>query len=307
MEEVFEIKSCTGTELHCRKWYNPEFSKYKAVIQILHGMEEHIGRYSDFANFLANDGYIVFGHDQLGHGRTAKIKRNLGYFTDKNGWDKLCEDVHIYQNTISSMYPDIPYIIFGHSMGSLLERTYITKYNDRINGLIISGTSGEKHGLSLGILLTIINEKIRGKRYRSKFIENLVTGSFNRKFKPNLTEVDWLSSDEESVQEYLSDPLCGSHFTVSAYRELLSGTKYLSKQRNINKTPNIPILIFSGAKDPVGDNGKGVKRVFKMLKKAGVEDITLKIFENGRHEMLNEVNKDEVYDLVKRWIWAKLG
>lgn len=307
MEEIFEIKSCTGIALHCRKWYNPEYTNYKAVVQLIHGMEEHIGRYSDFAEYLAHNGYIVFGHDNLGHGKTAKIKRDFGYFNCEHGWDALCEDIHIYHNTISSLYPDIPYIIFGHSMGSLLARTYITKYNDDINGLIISGTSGKKRGLSLGILLAEIIEKLRGQRFRSKLIKNLVTGSFNRKFKPCLTEVDWISSDEETVQEYLADPLCGSNFTVSAYRSLLSGAKYLSKQKNINKTPDIPILIFSGALDPVGENGKGVKRVFNMLKKAHVEDVTLHLFENGRHEMLNEVNKDEVYDLVKRWLWAKIG
>lgn len=307
MEEIFEIKSCTGAELHCRKWFNPLLSEYKAVIQLVHGMEEHIGRYTDFAEFLADEGYIVFGHDHLGHGNTAKIKRDFGYFSDKNGWEILCKDIHIYQNAISSLYPDIPYILFGHSMGSLLVRTYVTKYSDKLDGLIISGTSGQKFGLSIAKSQTKIIEAFRGRRYRSKYIKNLVTGSFNRKFKPNLTEADWISSDEENVQKYLADPLCSSTFTVSAYYELISGTQYLSRQKNINKTPNIPILIFSGDKDPVGANGKGVNRVYRMLKKAGVEDVTLKLFHNGRHEMLNEVNKDEVYDLIKRWLWAKLG
>ena len=307
MEEIFEIKSCTGAELHCRKWFNPLLSEYKAVIQLVHGMEEHIGRYADFAEFLADEGYIVFGHDHLGHGNTAKIKRDFGYFSDKNGWEILCKDIHIYQNAISSLYPDIPYILFGHSMGSLLVRTYVTKYSDKLDGLIISGTSGQRFGLSIAKLQTKIIEAFRGKRYRSKYIKSLVTGSFNRKFKPNLTEADWISSDEENVQKYLADPLCSSTFTVSAYYELISGTQYLSRQKNINKTPNIPILIFSGDKDPVGANGKGVNRVYRMLKKAGVEDVTLKLFHNGRHEMLNEVNKDEVYDLIKRWLWAKLG
>ncbi len=307
MEEIFEIKSCTGAELHCRKWFNPLLSEYKAVIQLVHGMEEHIGRYADFAEFLADEGYIVFGHDHLGHGNTAKIKRDFGYFSDKNGWEILCKDIHIYQNAISSLYPDIPYILFGHSMGSLLVRTYVTKYSDKLDGLIISGTSGQRFGLSIAKLQTKIIEAFRGKRYRSKYIKSLVTGSFNRKFKPNLTEADWISSDEENVQKYLADPLCSSTFTVSAYYELISGTQYLSRQKNINKTPNIPILIFSGDKDPVGANGKGVNRVYRMLKKAGVEDVTLKLFHNGRHEMLNEVNKGEVYDLIKRWLWAKLG
>lgn len=307
MEEIFEIKSCTGAELHCRKWFNPLLSEYKAVIQLVHGMEEHIGRYADFAEFLADEGYIVFGHDHLGHGNTAKIKRDFGYFSDKNGWEILCKDIHIYQNAISSLYPNIPYILFGHSMGSLLVRTYVTKYSDKLDGLIISGTSGQKFGLSIAKSQTKIIEAFRGRRYRSKYIKNLVTGSFNRKFKPNLTEADWISSDEENVQKYLADPLCSSTFTVSAYYELISGTQYLSRQKNINKTPNIPILIFSGDKDPVGANGKGVNRVYRMLKKAGVEDVTLKLFHNGRHEMLNEVNKDEVYDLIKRWLWAKLG
>lgn len=187
MEEIFEIKSCTGAELHCRKWFNPLLSEYKAVIQLVHGMEEHIGRYADFAEFLADEGYIVFGHDHLGHGNTAKIKRDFGYFSDKNGWEILCKDIHIYQNAISSLYPDIPYILFGHSMGSLLVRTYVTKYSDKLDGLIISGTSGQKFGLSIVKSQTKIIEAFRGRRYRSKYIKNLVTGSFNRKFKPNLT------------------------------------------------------------------------------------------------------------------------
>jgi len=307
MEEFFSFKSCTGEEISARKWIDKDIKEYKGVIELVHGMQEHIGRYSDFANFLAENGFIVVGHDHLGHGKTAKSKKDLGFFAEEDGWDKIVEDVHILQNIVHNEYPNLPYIIMGHSMGSLVVRTYVTKYNDKLDGIIISGTSGQNAMLNLGMLLIKLISLFKGKRYKSKLIENLVTGSFNKNFKPNRTPCDWLNTDEQEVDKYLDDKLCGFPFTLSAYYDLLSGTKYLSKQKNTNKTPeSIPILIFSGEKDPVGENGKGVLRVYNMLKKGDKRKVYLKLFENGRHEMLNEVNKLEVYNFILDWIDKKV-
>lgn len=302
MVKEFKFKSCTGNDVYAKMWINDNVKEYKAVIQLVHGMQEHIGRYDDFANVLTECGYIVIGHDHLGHGNTVQKEEDFGYFADNNGWDKLVEDIHILQNNIKSEYANLPYIIMGHSMGSLLVRTYLTKYKDDINGAIISGTSGKKTGLLTGMLLTKVIMLFRGKRYKSKLLEYLVTGSFNKKFKPNTTKADWTTSDYEQVERFAKDPKCGKNFTAIAYYDLLSGTYYLSKQRNINKTLNVPILIFSGDKDPVGENSKGVIRVYNMLNKARIDNVKIRLFKDGRHEMLNEINKDEVYYFILDWL-----
>lgn len=302
MESTFSFKSSTGFDVFAKKWINNDFKEHKGIIQLVHGMQEHIGRYNDFANFLANNGYIVVGHDHLGHGNTAKCEDDFGYFADNNGWDRLVEDVHILQNKVHNEYPNLPYIVMGHSMGSLIVRTYITKYDDNLTGVIVSGTSGQKYGLISGKLLIKIISTFKGKRYKSKLIEHLVTGSFNKKFEPNRTPSDWICSDENEVNKFIEDEKCGKMFSVQAYYDLLSGTQYLSKQKNVNKTVKVPILIFSGDEDPVGQNGKGVLRVYKMLKKDGTRNVYLRLFKNARHELLNEVNKLEVYNFILDWL-----
>lgn len=306
MIEEFNFKSCTRKDIYAKKWYDEEKSEYKAVVQLVHGMEEHIGRYDEFASFLASNGFIVVGHDHLGHGKTAKTDEELGFFTNTDGWFCLTKDIHILQNKIKNEYPNLPYIIMGHSMGSLLTRTYLTLYDDNLNGAIITGTSGQKAGLLTGSILAKLIVMFKGKKYKSKLLASAVTGSFNREFKPNKTPVDWTTSDEKIIEEHIKDTNPNCKFTASSYLELFKGSMYLNKKKNIEKTPNIPILIFSGEKDPVGENGKGVKRVYDMLKEVGKEDVTLKLFPNGRHEMLNEVNREEVFEFVLEWIKSKI-
>lgn len=301
MVEKFTFTSSTGATIYAQKWIDKKMQP-RGVIQLVHGMQEHIGRYEEFANILATHGFIVVAHDHLGHGHTAETEEELGYFTKKDGWNRLADDIHILQNKIRKEYPNIPYIIFGHSMGSLVVRTYLTKYDDEISGAILSGTSGQKLGLIAGQMLTKLIILVKGEKYRSSLLEYLITGSFNKKFKPNRTKADWTTRNEEIVDKYQKDPLCGKNFTASSYLELLKGTYYLSKQKNINKTAKIPIYIFSGDKDPVGGMGKGVIKVYNMLKKAGLTNVTIRLFQNGRHEMLNEINKDEVYFYLLKWI-----
>ncbi len=306
MIEEFNFKSCTGKDIYAKKWYDETANEYKGVIELVHGMEEHIGRYDEFASFLANNGFIVVGHDHLGHGKTAKTDDELGFFTNKDGWFYLAEDIHILQNKMKNEYPNLPYIIMGHSMGSLLTRTYLSLYDDNLKGAIITGTSGQKAGLLTGSILAKIIVMFKGEKYKSKLLASLVTGSFNRQFKPNKTPIDWTTSDERIIEEHIKDTNPNCKFTASSYLELFKGSMYLNKKKNIKKTPNIPILIFSGDKDPVGENGKGVKRVYDMLKETGKEDVTLKLFTNGRHEMLNEINRKEVFELVLQWIDSKI-
>lgn len=302
MEFIDNFQSSIGRQIPYKEWKKEGQTEYNGVVQLVHGMQEHIDRYSDFANFLAENGYIVVGHSHLGHGDSVTTKEEYGYFAEKDGWWRLVEDVHLLQNKVQKKYPDMNYIIMGHSMGSLVVRSYLTKYKDNISKAIISGTSGQKYGLIAGQVLINIIKLAKGDHYRSQLVEKLITGSFNDNFKPNRTNADWLSRDEKQVDKYLADEKCGINFTLQAYQDLLKGTRYLSKQRNVNKTLNVPMLLFSGTKDPVGANGKGVIRVYRMLKKAGLEFVTLKLFEDGRHEMLNETNKEEVYQFILDWI-----
>ena len=306
MVEDFYFTSSTGNKIYAKMWRNEEIEQYRGIVQLVHGMQEHIERYDEFAKEIAKNGYIVVGHDHLGHGKTATNKEDFGYFTKENGWEHLAQDVHILQKEISRKYPKLPYIIFGHSMGSLVVRTYLTKYNDNLTGVILSGTSGQKAGLITGQILTKVIMLVRGERYRSPLLEYLITGSFNKKFKPNRTKADWTTRDEEVVDKYQKDPLCGFNFTTNGYINLLKGSYYLSKQKNINKTAKVPILLISGDKDPVGGMGKGVIRVENMLKKAGLQDVTIRLFKDARHELTNEINKDEVYYVIFNWLNKEL-
>lgn len=302
MEEVFYFTSSTGEKLYAKKWRNEERQKYRGVIQLVHGMEEHIGRYEDFAKLLISQGYIVVGHDHLGHGNSVKSEEDFGYFAKENGWEHLVEDVHILQNQVAKEYQELPYIIFGHSMGSLVTRTYLTKYQDNLAGVILSGTSGQKAGLFIGQLLTKLIMLVKGDRYRSKLLEYLITGSFNKKFKPNRTKSDWITRDEEQIEKCQKDPKCGFNFTTNGYLNLLKGSYYLSKQNHINKTVDLPMLFISGDKDPVGGMSKGVIRVTNMLQKAGLKQVEIRLFKDARHELLNELNRDEVCYVVLNWL-----
>lgn len=244
MIEEFKFKSSTNKELYAKKWYNENLESYKGVVQLVHGMEEFIGRYDEFALFLADNGFIVVGHDHLGHGNSVTNDDELGSFGCKDAWFRLAEDIHILQNLISKQYPNIPYIVMGHSMGSLLTRTYLTIYNDNLTGAIITGTSGQKSMLHAGVLLANIIKLFRGGTYKSKLLERLVTGSFNNNFKPTKTEADWTTSDTKKIEEYMKIAKPNRKFTVDSYIGLFKGSLYLNKKDKIKNTPNIPILLF---------------------------------------------------------------
>ena len=306
MIKEFYFKSSTGKDLYAKKWYDENLTEYKAVIQLVHGMEEYISRYDEFANYLASKGFMVVGHDHIGHGKSVKDDSELGHMDCEDGWFRMAEDIHILQNKTSQEYPNIPYFIMGHSMGSLLTRTYATIYDDNLTGIILSGTSGQKSMLHLGKFLTSVIKTFKGPKYKSKLLHKMVIGSFNNKFKPNRTESDWTTRDTKKIDEYMKVINPNRRFTIESYSQLMKGSIYLNDMSKIKNTPNIPILIFSGDKDPVGEMGKGVTRVYNMLKEVGIEDVTLKLFKDGRHEMLNEINRDEVFEFILNWIESKI-
>ncbi len=298
--------SVEGQNLHTIIW---ECEEPKAVLQISHGMAEHIMRYDSFARWLNEQGIIVAGNSHLGHGTTAAGENDLGFFAKKNGWSHVVEDMNRVRSEIVNRYPDLPYFILGHSMGSFLTRTYIcAEYAKGLSGVIISGT-GNLPGAVAGALKSMASfiGVFFGKKHRSKLINNLSFGSYNKSFEPADTPYDWLTKDENIVKKYVADGRCGFIFTCSAYKDLGVGLKYIRKKKNIKKMDkSLPVLFVAGDKDPVGNNGKGVMQVYGMFKKVGMSDVDICLFENDRHEILNEMDKENVYKKCLDFITNKL-
>jgi len=301
----YKIKTHDGSEIQVYEWIPEDVTKIKGIVQIAHGLAEHAMRYKDFAEFLTNNGFAVFADDHRGHGKTAGDIKNVGYFGPKNGWANIVSDMKFLSKFANEKYPNKAFFIFGHSLGSFLSRNYIIAPGFKLSGAIFSGTAGHP-GLfmgQMGILITKILMLLYPIDSPSKFANNLSFGSYNNAFKPNRTKFDWLSRDNEQVDKYIQDPYCGNIFSVSAFNEMAKGLVFVNQQKNIDKTPeDLPILLFAGDKDPVGNKGKGVDQVYSKYKKAGVKDINLKLFTDGRHEMLNEINKEEVYRFIISWL-----
>jgi alpha-beta hydrolase superfamily lysophospholipase len=302
--DTFTFKAADGTKIFTYRWMPDDASAIKGVVQIAHGMAEHAARYERFADALTKAGYAVYANDHRGHGKTAGSQDRVGYFADEKGWEKVMEDMHTLTGIIKKECPKKPFFLFGHSMGSLLSRHYSMHYANELNGLVLSGTAGDPGALGkIGILVATIEAKIRGKKAKSNILNKLSFGAFNNAFKPNRTDYDWLSRDNAEVDKYVNDPWCGAVFTAGFFCDMLGGISYINKKENIAKIPkNLPIYIFSGAKDPVGGNTKGVSQVYNALKNAGIGDVTLKFYEDCRHETLNEINRNEVFSDVIAWM-----
>ncbi len=300
--EQYKLPS-RNTDIHVYSWMPDNPDNIKAVIQIVHGMAEYGERYADFASFLVKNGFAVFASDHRGHGKTAKNSNELGFFAEKNGWNLVIDDLKNISNHIKNQFPQKPFFIFGHSMGSLLTRNYIMDVPFELSGVILSGTAGKQYLLAkAGIFLTQILMLFNKKNSKSPTMNKLMFGTFNKQLKPIRTEFDWLSRDNAEVDKYIKDEYCGFLFSLKAYNDLLRGAIYVNKQQNINKTnTELPICLISGTKDPVGNNGKGVKQVYHSYQQAGLQNIELKLFDDCRHELVNETNKTEIYNFVLQW------
>lgn len=304
MKDEFYFPSKDGnTEIHTIVW-KPE-GEVRAVLQLAHGMVEYIDRYDEFANYLCKKGIYVVGNDHLGHGKSVQSKAEYGYFHKKNGNACLVADMHTLRTRISKKYPDVPYFMLGHSMGSILMRQYMQMYGNGLSGVILLGVVSERPKAVVcgGRHLCKVISIVKGGHYRSKLVDTLVTGSFNRKFKPALTRADWVTSDAEHLEKYVNDPLCSFVFTVNAYYHMLGGLQQVSKKESAFMIPkNLPVLLAAGSDDPVGNCGKGVRKIFERYKKAGLEDVTLRLYAGDRHELLNETDRQQVYADVYEWI-----
>jgi len=293
-----------GESIFYYKWpANPKIS-LKGIVQISHGVGEHAGRYQPIAKILVDQGFEVYANDHRVHGRTAKSKELMGYYDGKNYFYDAVEDMRQLTMLIKKEHPTKKIVLFGHSMGSLLSRQYVTKYGDDLHALVLSGTASFMKGLgTVGLASAKVIGAFRGRSRSNDLLKSVFFSEFNKKFKPNRTKVDWISSDEEQVDLFEADPYRIEDFSLSVFVDILKGSKEINKQLTFNSTPkNLPIFIFSGDKDPVGEMGKGVKKVINQYKKAGINDLTSKIYEGGRHEMLNETNKEEVEQDVINWI-----
>ncbi len=304
IKETFTFKGSDGAAIFCRKWTPAKRKKIRAIVQIAHGMAEHSARYERFAEALVNAGFAVYANDHRGHGMTAGSVDNLGYFADSGGWDKVVADMKMLTDIIKNNHPGISVFLFGHSMGSFLSRDYIFTYPSGINGVILSGTAGDPGLLGyLGIIISKIEGRIKGREALSPLMDKLSFGSFNNAFKPNRTGFDWLSRDESEVDKYINDPYCGTIFSAGFYHDLVKGIKKINRASNIAKIPKmLPVYIFSGGDDPVGNFSKGVQKVCDAYKKAGIREVGIRIYKGGRHEMLNEINRDEVYKDIIEWL-----
>ena len=299
-QEFFFPSSDGEHQVHAVLWL-PEEGSPKAVVQIVHGICEYALRYEDFALFLTGHGYAVAGSDHLGHGLTAKGPEEYGYFTD---WFQLTRDVRTLRTLMGERFPGIPYFLLGHSMGSFQARTYLIDYPGTLDGCILSGT-GQENALTVafGKFVTSLGDPHKV----NKLFLNLSLGAYNKKFAPNRTTADWVSRDEALVDKYLADPLCNFRTTAGMNHAMMVGLQYIADKKNLAKMdPDTPVALFSGDADPVGGMGKGVRTVHGFFREAGCKDLTMKLYPGARHEILNEINREEAYADILGWLDARI-
>ena len=259
-------------------------------------------------SILAANGFVAVGNDHLGHGKSILYSGEQGFFAEEDGWTHVVDDMNALREIVRKEYPDIPYVFFGHSMGSFLTRTYLIRYPDQYDGAIISGTGHQSPALAFAGYALAELEVLKGNgRKPGHALNDIAFGSYCSKIPDKRTEFDWLSRDNAVVDRYIADPLCGFVATNSLFRDMMFGIRFIIKQSNINKmNRSKPIYFMSGSADPVGEYGKGVENAYKAFCKAGLEDVMMRLYPDGRHEMLNETNKESVYTDILSWIKEKI-
>jgi len=303
----FTFPSADGkTQIHAVEWL-PD-GEVRAVLQIAHGVSEYILRYEPFATYLTERGFAVAGHDHLGHGSSMAPDGKPMYFGPKGSWDWVVQDMETRRVLAKQQFPDLPYFLLGHSMGSFLTRTYLIRHPGKVDGAIVMGTGQMIAPLVAGGKLVAAVESRRvGESNGSPLVQQLAFGTYNKIFAPNRTGFDWLSVNTENVDRYIADPLCGGNPSIGLFREMLGGISFIGKPEHLKQMDlTTPILLISGAMDPVGDCGKGVKRVYVLFQKAGVRDVTLKLYPELRHEILCETECETVFEDVYQWLLSKL-
>mgnify|MGYP002700494835 FL=1 len=280
--------------------------KPRAILHINHGMAEHSARYAAIAERFVQEGYVVYGHDHRGHGKSVQHAELLGHYADDDGWKKVISDVLQVNNAIHTSYPSTPVIILGHSMGSFIVQSYLASHGDTVDAALLSGSAlSDKATMQFGAFLTKLETRRQGVLGRSKLLDFVSFGVYNREFRPFRTSADWLSTDPLEVDKYIADPLCGFLCTNQLWADLLAAMKDVSDIKTLQKIPNtLPILAFSGELDPLSYNKRkthGIEKLSSHLRSSGQHYVTHKLYPGARHEILNETNRHEVIDDVLQW------
>ena len=302
-KEIFYIPSSDEiNRIHGVHW-KPDVP-VRGVLQVTHGMVEYIERYEPLAEYLTADGIAVIGHDHLGHGKSAASEAELGFLGEKNGDRTLVKDIHRITVAAKRMYPGLPCFLMGHSMGSFYARRYMTIYGGEVDGVILMGTGWVPLTLAnLGWVLSGAVCILRGKRYRSRLLVELTLGSYNRAFRKEGLPNAWLSRERKSVERYNQDPLCNFWFTASAYHCFFAVLRDLAHEKQFGRIPKgLPVLFLSGDQDPVGGFGDGVEKAYQSMKHLGIQDIHMKLYPDDRHELVNEMDRYQVYQDILQWL-----
>lgn len=304
-EEFKLISAFDGLQLACAA-YLPEDSaeELQGAVQIVHGMCEYKERYEPFAEFLTEHGFAVFAHDHRGHGDSVKSAEDLGYFTDKKG-RAIVDDAALVTDEIKRRYPTLPLTLFGHSMGSLVVRAYLKNYEEKIDKLVVCGSPSKNALTGIGLMLNGAISLVKGTKHRSNTMAKASTGGGDDEF-PNEGKNAWLTRDSEITEKYNSDPKCDFVFTCNGFSNLLHLLKAVYKKKNYPvKNPDLPILFIAGSDDPVIHNEEKWKKARDFMKKVGYKSVQGKLYDGMRHEVLNEIGKEEVYGDVLDFLWGE--
>ena len=298
----FTIDSPDNLRVRAYAWL-PQ-SRPVAVLQIVHGMQEYAGRYDHFARWMNERGIAVYAEDHIGHGLTAGNEAELAHFPGKSDWQRQVNILHQLTSMIKAEHPGIPLFILGHSMGSVLTQTYMIRYGKEADGYILSGAIRQPLFMAIaGRLLATMLSTIYGPADRSKIFIALGYGQYNKHFSPNRTKADWLCSVDSIVDDYIASPLCGKRLTNRFYKNFMYGFGYIAKPKNLRKMPSgIPVYIIAGEKDAAGFFGKAPRKIKELLNQYSGAKVDLNLYPGLRHEILNEKNREEVYQDVLDWI-----
>lgn len=305
-DTTFILDTRDGVPVTVHRWL-PD-GEVRGVVNLAHGMAEHAARYARFAAAANARGLAVYAEDHRGHGETARTEDELGHFADERGWALVLDDLHRVTETARREHPDAPLVLFGHSMGSFLAQQYLFTFPDELDAVVLSGTNGPAGPVAdAGALVARAERRRLGRRGRSNLLDQLTFGAYNKAFEPARTRFDWLSRDAQEVDRYVDDPWCGFVATTQFYIDLLSGIRLIGQVERVRAgaRPDVPVHIFAGTDDPVGGE-KGVGKLLDLYEAAGLVDVTHELYPGGRHEMLNESNRDQVTEDVLGWIEARV-
>lgn len=305
VKEEFYFDSRDGkSRIHAVRYRPEDAGQIRCILQVVHGMAEYVERYEEFAAYLVERGFVVTGDDHLGHGKSVGEGGKQGYFCERDPATVLVRDVHRLKKLTEELYPGVPYVLMGHSMGSFIARNYLCRYGTGISGAVIMGTGMQpKAVLDMARLVAGIQKFFCGPMHVSRLLDRLAFGGYGKGITDRRTAFDWLSRDRERVDRYIADPMCGFTFTVNGFGALFELVLRLYSPENLAAGPReLPVFMVSGDADPVGDYGKGVRRAYDSLVAAGLTDIRLKLYPGGRHELLNETNRSQVMQDICRWV-----